>query len=185
VCSSDLSRWLLPGASIATAAAALLVFVFLRSPDPQALPFGRVVASRQPTALVARGEATSQWLQQEIAGTVAPRFQGIELVGGNLTTNDEGRKAARLVYEVETSGTRPIRLEAFLFRARPGEFDGGRQYQYQGRILHVSEVAGQPAVGFLDENGIGYVFISRDLSESALFDLVCSSDLIDRARHAR
>lgn len=178
-------RWLLPGASIATAVAALLVFVFLRTPD-RALPFGRVVTSRAPAPLVARGEATTQsWLAQEIAGTVAPSLPGIELVGGNVTVNDEGRKAARLVYEVGTSGPRPIRLEAFLFRARPGEFEGGRQYEHQGRILHVSEVSGQPAVGYLDENGIGYVFLSRDLSESMLLELVCGSNLIDRARDAR
>ncbi len=179
------SRWLLPGASIAVAAAALLVFVFLRAPD-QALPFGRVVANRQPAALVARGEAPTQsWLQQQIAGTVAPRFEGIDLMGGNLITNDEGRTTARLVYEVSTPGPRRFQLEAFVFRARSGEFDGGRQYEYAGRILHVSEVKGQPAVGFLDGNGIGYVFVSRDLSESMLLELVCSSDLIDRARDVR
>lgn len=178
-------RWLLPGASIAMAAAALLVFVFMRTPD-RALPFGRVVTSPAPAQLVARGEAPTQtWLAQEIAGTVAPSLPGIDLVGGTLTVNADGRKAARLVYEVSTSGPRPIRLEAFLFRARPGEFEGGRQYQHQGRILHVSEVSGQPAVGYLDENGFGYVFLSRDLSESMLIELVCGSDLIDRARRAR
>jgi anti-sigma factor RsiW len=178
-------RWLLPGTSILAAAAALMVFAFLRTPDP-ALPFGRVViADHQPAALVIRGEAPTQsWVEQQIVGTRTPRFEGIDLLGGNLMSIN-GRTVARLAYQVRTSGPAIFELEAYLFRVQPNETDVGERVELEGRIVHVSNTNGQPAVTYVDENGIGYLFTSRDLSEKVLLELVGRSNLIDRARSVR
>lgn len=180
-------RWLLPGTSIVAAAAALVVFVFLGagSPDQQALPFAQVVGRPQQAPLAVRGEAASQtWLQQQIAGVEAPRFEGIDLLGGDLASY-AGRTIARLVYEVSTTSPQSIQLEAILFRTQPGELTTGEPLEYRGRLLHVTNINGQPAVTYVDENGMGYIFSSRDLSARTLLELVCNSNLIDRARRVR
>lgn len=177
-------RWLLPGTSILAAAAALMVFVFLRTPD-EALPFGRVVIARQPSPLVIRGEAPTQsWVEQQIVGTRTPRFEGIDLIGGNLMDID-GRTVARLAYQVRTNGPQRFELEAYLFRMQPNEINVGEKVELEGRIVHVFDTAGQPTVTYVDESGIGYVFTSRDLSEKVLLGLVGRSNLIDRARSVR
>lgn len=177
-------RWLLPGTSILVAAAALMVFVFARTPD-QGLPFGRAVISGQPVALSIRGEAPTQnWVEQQIAGTRTPRFEGIDLIGGSMM-NIDGRTVARLAYQVRTDGALAFELEAYLFRIKSNETNIGEEVLIQGRIVHVSSSSGQPAVTYVDENGIGYVFTSKDLTERALLELVGSSNLIDRARSVR
>ncbi len=179
-------RWILPGTSIAAAAAALVVFVFLGAAGPdKALPFAQVVGRPQQTPLTVRGERDAQtWLQQQIAGSEAPRFEGIDLLGGNLATY-AGRTVARLVYEVSTTSPQSFQLEAFLFRPQPDELTAGEEVQYRGLVLHVATINGQPAVTYVDENGLGYIFSSRDLSARTLLELVCSSNLIDRARRVR
>jgi anti-sigma factor RsiW len=174
-------RWLLPGTSIAVAAAALLVFAFLRTPQSSS-QFGRGLVRQQQEPMQVTGAATQPWLEQQIAGTVVPRFDGIELVGGRIAQIDD-RAVAQLVYQV---GPQQFQLEAYLFRARGIDLEVGRSVQtYSGRMLHVSSVDGVPAISYVDENRVAYVFMSRDLSERALLSVVLNSELIDRARGGR
>lgn len=180
-------RWLLPGASIATAAAALLVFAFAGTPSGDkdgALPFAKVV-SQPPATLMVRGEApTETWLQTQIAGTVAPRFDGIDLVGGD-TVEVDGRLMAKLVYEVRTNSARSFQLEGYLFRVRAGELTSGSPVECGGHHLHLNQIGDQPVVTYIDENDVGYIFSSKDLSVRAMVGLVCASNLLDQARNIR
>jgi anti-sigma factor RsiW len=177
-------RWLLPGASIAAAAAALMVFAFAGTTGERSgevLPFAKVVSQRQ-TPLMIRGEAPTQtWLQTQIDGTVAPRFEGIDLLGGDVV-QIEGRAMAKLVYEVRTTSPQRLQLQGYLFRVRPGELTSGQAAECSGRLLHVTQIGDQPAVTYIDENEVGYIFASRDLSAETMLKLVCSSNLIDEAR---
>lgn len=179
-----IARWVLPGTSIAAAAAALMLFVFI-GPSGQrsdeALPFAKVVNQR-PAPLMIRGEAsTRNWLQTQIAGTVAPSFEGIDLLGGDVVQID-GRAMAKLVYEVRTTGPQRLQLSGYLFRVRPGELSRGQAAECSGRLLHVTQIGDQPAVTYIDENEVGYIFASRDLSADLMLQLVCASNLIDEAR---
>jgi anti-sigma factor RsiW len=174
-----LARWLLPGTSFAVAAAALLVFVFFREPANKT-SLGEVASSRSLEAMQVTGAATTDvWLQQQIAGTNAPRFDGIELVGGSHAIF-RGQPVAKLMYEVGTRGPQRFRLEAYLFRPRNGDIEIGRPVQFAGRTLYVSTIDDLPSVTYRDEQNVGYLFVSRDLSQRALLELVLQSDLIDR-----
>jgi anti-sigma factor RsiW len=177
-----IGRWFLPGTSIAAAAAALLVFAFLRTPQSSS-QFGRGLARQQQEPMQVTGAATQPWLEQQMAGTVVPRFDGgVELVGGLITQIDD-RAVAKLVYQM---GPQQFQLEAYLFRARGIDLEVGRAVQTDsGRTLHVSSVDGLPAIAYVDENQVAYVFMSRDLSERALLSVVLNSELIDRARGGR
>lgn len=147
-------RWLLPGASIAAAAAALLVFAFAGTPGEgkdAALPFAKVVSQQPPATLVVHGEApTETWLPTQIAGTVAPRFDGIDLLGGD-TVEIDGRLIAKLVYEVRTTSPRSFQLEGYLFRVRPGELTSGSPVECGGHHLHLNQIGDQPVVTYIDE----------------------------------
>ncbi len=180
-------RWLLPGASIAAAAAALLVFAFASTPGDgrdAALPFAKVV-SQPPATLVVHGEApTETWLPTQIAGTVAPRFDGIDLLGGD-TVEMNGRLIAKLVYQVSTTSSRRLQLTGYLFRVRAGELTSGNPIRCGGHHLRLGHIGDQPVVTYIDENDVGYIFASRDLSEQAVFELVCTSNLLDQARNVR
>jgi anti-sigma factor RsiW len=181
-----LSRWALPGTSIVAAAAALLVFVFLPS-QQGTRSLSTVVASRQAQPFQITGAATGPWLEQQIAGTVAPSFDpGVELMGGSVSQVD-ARTVAHLVYEVGTTGRQRFQLEAFLFAAHSIELNVGRAVATDsGRVLYVSSLDdGRPAITYVDEKGVGYVFISSDFSQRALLFLVLTSELIDRARGGR
>lgn len=180
-----ISRWVLPGSSMAVAAAALLVFGFMRSPSTGARSFRSAVVSQQKP-IDTYGTETGPWLERQIAGTVAPRFDdGIELLGGSMA-QVEDRNVARLEYEVVTTGRQRFRLDAYMFRTRNNELIAGSLVETpEGRELHVSSLNGLPAITYVDRNQVGYLFISGDLSESALLDLVLSSDLIDRTRRGR
>ena len=71
-------------------------------------------------------------------------------------------------------------------RTRAGELRDGKVVQTSsGRELYISQLDGLPVITYVDENQVGYVFLSQDLSERALRELVFSSDLIDRARGGR
>jgi anti-sigma factor RsiW len=178
-----LARWLLPGTAMAVAAAAMAVFVFLREPAfESSLPaVGRV--AQMPMSVT--GVRTGPWVEEQMDAT-APSFGvGIELVGGRMA-RVEDRNVAQLVYEVSTAGRQRFQLEAFLFRARAGELRAGKLVPTSsGRELYVSRLDGLPVITYVDENQVGYVFLSQDLSERALRELVFSSDLIDRARGGR
>lgn len=178
-----LSRWLLPGTAIAVAAAAMLVFVFLREPQyGGSLPAVGKVAE---LPMSVTGVRTGPWLEEQMDAP-APSFGvGIELLGGRMAKIDE-RDVAQLVYEVSAGGSRSFQLEAFLFKVRGDELHQGRAVRApSGHNLHLTRLDDLPAITYVDENQNGYVFLSQDLSERALLDLVLSSDLIDRARSGR
>lgn len=178
-----LSRWLLPGSSMAVAAAAMLVFVFLREPSTSmSLPMARV----EQAPMSVTGVHTGSWVQEQLDAP-APSFgAGIELVGGRATVVDGNRELLHLVYEVDSSSRQRLQLESFLFRARDGELrDGQAVRSIEGHTVRVTRLDGLPAITYLDERGIGYIFVSQDLTERALLELVLSSDLIERARNGR
>lgn len=178
-----LSRWLLPGSSMAVAAAAMLVFVFLREPSTgTSLPVAKV----QQAPMSVTGVHTGSWVQEQLDAP-APSFgAGIELVGAGATMVDGNRELLHLVYEVDFSSRQRLQLEAFLFRARDGELrDGQAVRSSEGHTVRVTRLDGMPAITYLDERGIGYIFVSHDLTERALLEQVLSSDLIERARHGR
>lgn len=177
-----IARWLLPGSSMAVAAAAMLVFVFLREPaSDSSLP----VAAVAHAPMSVTGVRTGSWVQEQLDAP-APSFgAGIELVGGRATLVDD-RELVQLFYEVESSRRQRFQLEAFLFRAQANELREGQAVRsIEGRTVRITRLEKRPAITYRDERGIGYIFMSEDLTERALLELVLSSDLIERARDGR
>lgn len=185
------TRWLLPGSAMAAAAAALAAFVLVRAPAAGVGPVAEEAVRqqlRQPP-LEVQGASTGPWLRQHLAPSIEPpRFADsrIELVGARLTAV-AGRDAAQLLYAVRTADGARVGLTAFVVQGLgDGDLGEGREIRLEdGRLLHVVETGGVPAVTFVDDHRAGYVFTSDRLSWRELVDVVVASDLIRRAGQAR
>ena len=112
------------------------------------------------------------------AGSPSP---DIQLIGARATAV-AGHDAALLRYLV-TVGVNRVSLTAVLIADLRGEeLRGGQEVQVGKLTLHVHDANGQPAVTYVDENRIGYVFTSERMTAKELLSLVVTSDLIGRAQ---
>jgi anti-sigma factor RsiW len=192
------TRFVLPGSSALAAAAALAVFVFAQPRQGPPSTTGTAVAREavrvqsRKMPLEVHGPSTGQWLRQNFAADVAPpQFteSGIELIGARLTAV-AGHDAALLKYLV-TLGARQFTLTAVVMDDLRGhELSGGTPIKVGDRMLYVHSADGTPAVTYVDESAPpgarkGYAFASDGLTQNELFELVVSSDLINRAQQRR
>ena len=182
------SRYLLPGGSIAVAAAALLVFVSvgLKQPSPQANAGVPREAARQTARqlpLEVQGASTGPWMRKHFAPVEPPQFKGpnIELIGGRATAI-AGHDAVLLRYLVNVGVNRVSLTTVLIAGLQTSELPEGTQVRIGNLVLHAYDAGGQPAVTYIDENNIGYVFTSERMSLDELTSLVGSSDLIARSQ---
>ncbi|MBP9087694.1 MAG: zf-HC2 domain-containing protein [Kofleriaceae bacterium] len=180
--SASWQRWMLPGAAMAVAAAALLFF-FANRPVEQdtALAQDAVRQQLRPAPLEVSGPATTPWLREHFESSVAPpSFARATLIGARLTSV-AGRDAAQLFYEVRGEGTARFQLTAFVVQGVTGtDLPPGQDVKANRHLLRVSVAAGYPSVSFV-EGGAAYIFVARDLSLDALLDVVTAADLVRRA----
>lgn len=184
-------RYVLPGSALAAAAAALAIFfgasMFGDSPKKESAVANEVL--RQQTRalpLEVQGPGTGPWLRANFAPVEPPQFEepGIQLIGARATAI-AGHDAAQLRYLVSVGQNRVV-LSAMLIADLQGDELQGGQLVKMGRLtLHVYDVDGLPAVTYVDENRIGYVFTSERMSLNELLSLVGTSDLISRAQQQR
>jgi anti-sigma factor RsiW len=184
------TSWLLPGSAVAAAAAALLVFVGVGvglGPG-SARPTGAVATEvvRQQTRslpLEVQGASTGSWLREHFAPVEPPQFTepGIQLIGARATAV-AGHDAALLRYLVSVGVNRVSLTTVLISNLRGDELAGGQEVQVGSLTLHVHDADGQPAVTYIDDNHIGYVFTSERLTANELLQLVVTSDLIGRAQ---
>lgn len=185
---SRLGRWLLPGSALAAAAAALMVFVGVGLRPPEARQAGTVAnevvrQQTRPLPLEVQGASTGSWLKEHFAPVEPPQFSepGIQLIGARGTAV-AGHDAAMLRYLV-TVGVNRVSLTAVLISdLRGDELSGGQELRIGNLVLHAHDADGQPAVSYVDENHVGYVFTSERMTMKELIELVVTSDLIGRAQ---
>ena len=181
------TRWLLPGSALAAAAATRG-----RSVSRSPLPTNSAIAAvahevvRQQTRLLpleVQGAGTGPWLKQHFAAIEPPQFTepGIQLIGARATAV-QGHDAAMLRYLVSVGPNRVTLTVVLISDLRGDELQGGQEVQVGRLKLHVYDADGQPAVTYVDENRIGYVFTSERMSASELLSLVVRSDFIGRAQ---
>jgi anti-sigma factor RsiW len=184
-----IGRYILPGAATLAAVAAIAVFVFVRPPaTPQTGAVASEVVRQQKRSLPleVQGASTGPWLRQHFAPVEPPQFAepGIRLEGARLTAV-AGHEAALLKYVVSI-GRESFGLTAMVIEGlRGNELTGGQAIKVGERTLYVHDADGRPAVTFVDEFGMTYVFASDRLQAQQLLELVVSSDLIGRAQQAR
>lgn len=182
-------KYLLPGAASIAAVAAILVFVFVppAGPPPSGAVATEVVRQQKRSLpLEVQGASTGPWLRQHFAPVEPPQFSepGIRLQGARLTAV-AGHEAAQLKYIVST-GREEFGLTAMVIEGLRGtELTGGQAIKVGERTLYVHDADGRPAVTYVDEFGMTYVFASDRLPPQQLLELVVSSDLIGRAQQAR
>jgi len=185
------TRYVLPGSAVFAAAAALLVFLGVGMQPPEARRIAtapREVVRQQTRSLPleVQGASTGSWLRQHFAPVEPPRFTepGIQLVGARATAI-QGHDAALLRYLVNVGSNR-VSLTAVLIANVPDElFSGGDPVRVGGLTLHLHDANGLPAVSYIDENRMGYVFTSERMTAGELLSLVGTSDLIGRAQQLR
>jgi len=188
---SVVGRWLLPGAAMLAASAAIFAFVMIRpTPPPQTAAVAKEVVRQQARTLPleVRGASTGPWLRENFAQIEPPQFRAprldIALQGARLTAVN-GHNAAQLRYLV-TSGDSKFTLTAVVIdELSENDLSGGTPIKVGDRTLHVHDANGIPAVTYVDENHMGYAFASDRLSAQDLLELVVSSNLIDRAQQGR
>lgn len=175
-------RWMLPGAAM-TAAAAALVFFVLNRPVEQdtALAKDAVRQQLRPAPLEVSGPGTTPWLREHFEPTVAPpSFAQATLMGARLTSV-AGRDAAQLFYEVRGENGARFALTAFVVQGvGAADLPAGQDVDVNGHRLRVSVSAGYPSIAFI-QAGSAYIFVARDLSAEALLDVVTAADLVRRA----
>jgi anti-sigma factor RsiW len=184
-------RYLLPGTAVAAAAAALVLFLGagMFTPKKSEPEVAREALRQQTRGLPdeVKGSSTGPWLRANFPTPVEPpRFEepGIQLIGARATAI-AGHDAAQLRYLV-TVGENRVVLTAMLIANLQGEELQGGEVVKMGRLtLHVYNVEGLPAVTYVDENRIGYVFTSERMSLNELLSLVGTSDLLSRAQQQR
>jgi anti-sigma factor RsiW len=188
---------LLPASAVLVAAAAFALFfgVVLRSSSDTSHPNSalgqealRQGHNRAQLPLEVEGNRTAGYLQQHFATSkiAPPQFDdsGIQLLGARLT-EVSGHDAA-LVQYVVSKGDEMVTLTAVLIdRVQPDDLSGGDLVRVGNRILHVHDAYGNPAITYVDEDGLGYAFTSQRLSAEELVRLIASSDLIGRTQQGR
>jgi anti-sigma factor RsiW len=183
------SRWILPGTAVTAAAAALFVFLGVGLKPPQTRPIAATVAyevvrqQTRPLPLEVQGASTGSWLREHFAPVEPPQFTepGIQLIGARATAI-QGHDAALLRYIV-TVGLNRMSLTAVLIANVNNELlSGGQPIQVGKLTLSLHDADGQPAVTYIDENRIGYVFTSERMTVKELLSIVVTSDLIGRAQ---
>lgn len=184
------TSWLLPGSATLAAAAAILMFVFVKPPAANA-PAGSVAqeAVRQQSRsmpLEVQGASTGPWLREHFRPVEPPRFTepGIDLVGARLTSV-AGHEAALLKYVVSIGDDKFTLTAVLIDGIRAEQLSGGQPIKVGERTLHVHDANGVPAITYVDGSGMGYTFAAERLSPQELLELVVSSDLIGRAQQGR
>lgn len=182
-----LSRWLLPGSAVLAAAAALVVFVGVGMKNPELTQKTAAVATEvvrqqtRPLPLEVQGASTRPWIKEHFPEIEPPSFPEVELMGARATAV-QGHDAAMLRYLVSDGANRISLTTVLIADLRGDELSGGDPVQVGRLTLRVHDANGQPAVTYIDENHVGYVFTSDRLSAKALLQLVVRSDLIGRAQ---
>lgn len=192
---AGVGRWMLPGAGMMAAAAAILAFVFVRPPEPVDRGVVREAVRQQarPLALDVQGAATGPWVRQHFAPIEPPQFvepsAAIELLGGRMIAI-ANRDAVLLRYGVGV-GRNQIGLNAVIVdRVAPGELEGGTRITVGDRTLFLDDASGRPVLIYIDSSRpnnarLAYIFTSEQLRAQELLELVVSSDLIGRAQQGR
>lgn len=184
------SQWILPGSAALAAAAAILMFVFVK-PAAVTTSAGSVAqeAVRQQTRsmpMEVQGASTGPWLREHFRPVEPPQFTepGITLVGARLTSV-AGHEAALLKYIVSIGDNEFTLTTVLIDGIRPERLSGGQAIKVGDRTLHVHDANGVPAITYVDGQGMGYTFAAERLSPQELLELVVSSDLIGRAQQGR
>ena len=186
---SRLGRWLLPGSAIAAAAAAILVFAgvgFNKAPKERVPAVAKEVVRQQtrPLPLEVQGASTGRWVRQNFpTAAEPPQFTepGIELIGARATAV-AGHDAVLLRYLVNVGVNRVSLTTVMIADLRGDELSNGQELRMGNLVLRLHDADGQPAVSFIDERHVGYVFTSERMSMKELVEVVTNSDLIARAR---
>jgi anti-sigma factor RsiW len=178
------SQWLLPGASIMAAAAAIAVFVAVKPQADRDLGSVAIEASRQvrrPLPLEVEGPGTVPWLKQNFASMEMPQIDepSSRLVGARLLPRGiNGHDGALLSYRIDLTGN-PFIVSVLVVRdLRDGEMTDGDEVEVNGRMLHVLESDGHVAVTTVGTNHMGYMFMSPELSTNELVWLVGRTSLV-------
>jgi anti-sigma factor RsiW len=184
---SRLGKWLLPGSALVASAAALLVFISVsfKQPQSQQLTVANEVVRQQTRSLPleVQGASTGAWLKEHLAPVEPPQFTepGIELIGARATAV-AGHDAALLRYLVNVGVNRVSLTTVIITELRGDELSNGREVQIGRLVLRVHDADGQPAVSYVDNNHVGYVFTSERMTLKELIEVVVTSDLIARSQ---
>jgi len=185
---SRINKWLLPGSALLAAAAALLVFVgvgFHSGPKDRPQTVAKEVVRQQTRSLPleVQGASTGTWLKKNFAAVEPPQFTepGIELIGARATAVS-GHDAALLRYLVNVGVNRVSLTAVLIADMRGDELSNGQELKVGKLTLHIHDADGQPAISYVDESHVGYVFTSERMSTQELLELVVTSDLIGRAQ---
>jgi anti-sigma factor RsiW len=181
--------WLLPGAAMVAAAAAIVAFVAIRSPASREgtgsnIAQGAVRAQNRSLPLEVQGASTGPWLRRHFKPIAEPptfRAPGIQMLGARLM-EISGHEAALVHYNV-VIGQNRFRLQALLIDdLQPDDLSGGEPLRVGDRTVHLYNADGHPAVTYVDDMGMGYAFTSERLTAQELLQLVVTTDLIGRAQ---
>lgn len=183
-----LGKWLLPGSALAAAAAALLVFLggsLSSAPKERPQTVANEVVRQQTRSLPleVQGASTGNWVKQNFAQIELPKFTepGIELIGARATAV-AGHDAALLRYLVNVGVNRVSLTTVLIADMRGDELSNGKELKVGNLVLHIHDADGQPAISYVDDNHVGYVFTSERMSTQELLELVVTSDLIGRTQ---
>jgi anti-sigma factor RsiW len=174
------TRWILPGSSIAAAAAAIAVFALgTLSPGTGGTSAVASEAVRQASRslpLEVQGPNTESWVHQHFASIEAPRFTepSVRPLGARATAIN-GHDAVMFSYRVDTGAGAFVLTSVAMDNVRDDELDGGEAVQVGNHVLHVIQLNRQFGVTYVDPNHRGYIFFAPQVSADELVRLVATA----------
>lgn len=199
--------WALPGASIAAAAAALIVFATdaampaaPTADEPSASESEKVASNDRlvpsmplaPMPVVESGRPNQREQPTMTADTIArlasnyigipvqvPTFRGMRVtLRGWRPARVDDRQAAEIVFDVETPIAKHL-MRLYMMDARGLTSDAADRRTIAGHEVSVFSISGTPAVVYRSPRGIGYMFTGdSNMSEDVLIDVVARSGLL-------
>jgi anti-sigma factor RsiW len=176
------TRWILPGSSMAAAAAAIAVFAFGAlssgpgSTGTSAVASEAVRQASRPLPLEVQGPNTESWVHQHFASIEAPRFAepSVQPLGARATAIN-GHDAVMFSYRVDAGAGAFVLTSVAMDNVRDDELDGGEAVQVGNHVLHVIQFNRQFGVTYVDPNHRGYIFFAPQVPADELVRLVATA----------
>jgi hypothetical protein len=139
--------------------------------------------TKKPLPLEVQGASTRPWLRENFAPQVqTPKFfdPGSNIVGARLLPGGiDGHDAAMVAYNVTLHGTPFVLTLLAVNGVSARDWDEGQPVKVNNRTMHVLESEdGNQMVSYVDNSGIGYIFLAPAISTDELVGLVGRTELV-------
>lgn len=172
--------WVLPGMSVVAAAAALVMFVAVKEPQPiqQSVATAAVKQHTRQLPVEVKGTQVSDFVKNYYSPRAKlPQFRTNSDLLGARATSLMGQDAVQFFFKVERDRRRHD-VQVHLFRASPFKATNKHRRIIRGREVWMDDIGGVSTITIKMANGDGYVVTSPSMQQEDLLELLFKSSLM-------